>query len=246
MLRFRGAAIAIALAALVSQRADAQQGRRFENAWYWGVRGGQMVYSTPGTAGNVSQGFVTPWAYTNAADENKLAPVVGLEWLITRNRGGLYLSYAKGFLDKDLDFARANFSDTTIARAHAGGMRRIDIAGMMFPMTVGKAQPYVGLGATILQVGDMNPVLRANADGSFPAGSGAQMDTLSAELLNRKAAVSPLAILGVQARLKPFSVFAQVSGVALPDEFILQRTSRYVMSYDIGIRYNVGSSIEKF
>ncbi|HEY0996479.1 MAG TPA: hypothetical protein VGD77_10855 [Gemmatimonadaceae bacterium] len=246
MLRFRGAAIAIALAALVSQRADAQQGRRFENAWYWGVRGGQMVYSTPGTAGNVSQGFVTPWAYTNAADQNKMAPVVGLEWLITRNRGGLYLSYAKGFLSKDLDFARANFSDTTVARAHVGGMRRIDIAGMMFPMVERYAQPYFGLGAAILQVGDLNPVLRLNADGSAPAGAGAQMDTLNAELLNRKAAVSPLVVLGLQARLKPFSVFVQASGVALPDEFILQRTSRYVMSYDIGIRYNVGSSIERF
>ncbi|MHB1073438.1 MAG: hypothetical protein ACYC3Q_11570 [Gemmatimonadaceae bacterium] len=246
MLRFRGAAIAIALVALVSQRADAQQGRRFENAWYWGVRGGQMVYSTPGTAGNVSQEFVSPWAFNNAADENRFAPVVGVDWLITRSRGGLYLSYAKGFLSKDLSLVRANFSDSTTATVHVGGMRRIDIAGMMFPRIERYAQPYIGLGATILQVGDLAPVLRLNPDGSASAGAVAQVDTLNTELLNRKAAVSPLLILGVQARLKPFSVFVQASGVALPNEFILQRTSRYVVSYDIGIRYNVGSSIERF
>ena len=244
MPRFRGAAIALALVALVAHRAEAQQGRRFENAWYWGVRGGQLLYSTPGTIGTESQGFVAPWGFTNAGQENQLAPSVGLEWLIARKRGGLYLSYSQAFMSKDLDLARANFRDTTFATAHVSGLRRFDVAGMMFPMTTGKAQPYLGIGATVFNVGDLQPVLRFN--GTPPTGAAEQMDTLSAELLDRKATLSPLVILGVQARLRPFSIFAQTSGVALPDQFILQRKSRYALSYEIGIRYNVGSSIERF
>lgn len=245
MPRFRSAAIAIALLALFTPRAEAQQGRRFENAWYWGLRAGQVVYSTPGVVGNEMHGF-GPWAYLNTADENKLAPSVGLEWLITRKRGGLYVAYSQGILDKDLQFARANFSDTTYAMARISGLRRFDMAGMMFPMVERIAQPYVGIGATIFQVGDLSPVLQFNSATGAPAGAAEQMDTLSAQLLDRKASVSPLVVLGLQARLRPFSVFAQASGVSLPDQFILQRKSRYSISYEVGIRYNVGSSIERF
>src|SRR5678816_157262 len=65
---------AIGLAALLPSLSAAQGGKQFKDAWFWGVKGGGVLYSS-------------------ASTENSLAPLVGAEWLITRTRGGLYVSF---------------------------------------------------------------------------------------------------------------------------------------------------------
>ena len=57
---------AIGLAALLPKPSAAQGGRQFKDAWFWGVKGGGVLYSS-------------------ASTENSLAPLVGAEWLITRD-----------------------------------------------------------------------------------------------------------------------------------------------------------------
>ena len=62
----------LALVALTPVVSAAQSNRLFENAWFWGAKAGLMNFST----GN---------------NNTTTAPLVGAEWLITRNRAGLYL-----------------------------------------------------------------------------------------------------------------------------------------------------------
>ena len=91
---------AIGLAALLPKPSAAQGGRQFKDAWFWGVKGGGMLYSS-------------------ASTENSLAPLVGAEWLITRTRGGLYLSFDQAFLTTTGSFQDRE-PDSTFQR---GGVR---------------------------------------------------------------------------------------------------------------------------
>ena len=59
----------LALVALTPVVSAAQSNRLFENAWFWGAKAGLMNFST----GN---------------NNTTTAPLVGAEWLITRNRAG--------------------------------------------------------------------------------------------------------------------------------------------------------------
>src|SRR5829696_7742492 len=87
---------AIGLAALLPTLSAAQGGRQFKDAWFWGVKGGGMLYSS-------------------ASTENSAAPLVGADWLITRTRGGLYLSFEQAFLTTTGSFLDRE-PDSTFAR----------------------------------------------------------------------------------------------------------------------------------
>ena len=70
----------LALVALTPVVSAAQSNRLFENAWFWGAKAGLMNFST----GN---------------NTTTTAPLIGAEWLITRNRAGLYLSAEQAFFN---------------------------------------------------------------------------------------------------------------------------------------------------
>jgi hypothetical protein len=102
MRTLRGLAITVAALALAPQVGSAQLGRRFENAWFWGAKVGGVVYST-----------------VNAS--NQIAPMGGLEWLITRRRGGLYVSVDQGLMTEQAQFLNADMlPDTSIAEITCG------------------------------------------------------------------------------------------------------------------------------
>src|SRR3954471_6884419 len=88
-MRMRGRSIrvlaVITLVALHASAAAAQPTRHFKDSWFWGVKGGAMgfqVASDP-TPDNPIERF---WG-------GPVAPLVGLDWMITRTNGGLYVSY---------------------------------------------------------------------------------------------------------------------------------------------------------
>src|SRR5918992_5377810 len=110
MRRIRGLAIAIAALALVPQLGSAQLGRRFENAWFWGAKGGLLVYST-------------------VAAENKAAPVFGAEWVITRRYGGLYVSVDHGLMTEQAQYLNIDMlPDTSVADMELRDIRRYNVA----------------------------------------------------------------------------------------------------------------------
>src|SRR4051812_25248547 len=79
MRLLRTLAVATAFSALLSHASAAQDGRQFKDAWFWGLKTGALSYSS-------------------ATTDNGGAPLLGAEWLITRTKGGLYLSFDQAFL----------------------------------------------------------------------------------------------------------------------------------------------------
>jgi hypothetical protein len=212
---------AIGLAALLPQLSAAQGGRQFKDAWFWGIKGGGMLYSS-------------------ASTENSAAPLIGAEWLITRSRGGLYVSFDQAFLSTTGSFLDRD-PDSTFARSVSlKNMRRISIAAMVFPMQSAKYHPYIGLGLALNQIGG------ANFQTGF-ANPGRYQIALDS-VQSKKTSFSPTVIGGLQMRLQPFSVFGQAVASPTQQNFFLYNGSggqAFNFSLEGGIRYNFGSSIDK-
>ena len=219
MRTVRGLAIAIAALALVPQVGSAQLGRRFENAWFWGAKGGLFVYST-----------------VNAS--NQVAPVFGAEWVITRRRGGLYVSFDHGIMTQTGQYLNADMlPDTSIADMELKDIRRYNMAAMIFPDLGRWVRPYVGLGASLTQI--------ARATNRAAYTSAAEEMSTEGLISDYKATLSPLTIAGVQLRLPLASVFAQGTAMATPQRFFLRGGNTFTYSLEAGIRYNIGSSIDR-
>jgi hypothetical protein len=217
MRTIRGLAIAIAALALVPQTGSAQLGRRFENAWFWGVKGGLLVYST-------------------VAVSNQAAPIFGAEWVITRRYGGLYVSFDHGLMTEQAQYLNADMlPDTSIADMELKDIRRYNMAAMIFPDIGRWIRPYVALGASMTQVA------RATNRTAYTSTD----EELSTEGLisEYKATLSPMSIVGVQLRLPLASVFAQATAMQTPQRFFLRGGNTFTYSLEAGLRYNVGSSI---
>src|SRR5438552_13656869 len=127
MRAVRSALIATIMLGLTVSTAAAQSTRGFKNSWFWGLKGGAQVYSV-------------------YSDTSGLAPLAGIDWLITRTNGGLYVSYDHSFLNQ---FVIVNDSvnplDTQNGRRgrhiDINGLRRVTIAGMLFPIPAYRMQP---------------------------------------------------------------------------------------------------------
>lgn len=225
---------AAALAGLLPSVADAQQGRRFENAWFWGVKGGGMSYATADLVTDPTTGAVV------LGSQSRQAPVVGLEWLITRTKGGLYVSYDQGFLDETSYFRNRNDIDSAVVELGITNTRRVNFAGMIFPPVTRWVQPYVGLGLAYIQVAGTETL---NATEAF--NETGEAESFAAFVTENKSQFQPLGILGVQAKLRPFSVFLQASATPFRDDFLLRGGRSSVFAYEVGVRYNVGNAIDR-
>jgi hypothetical protein len=213
--------VAVGLTALLPQSSAAQAGRQFKDAWFWGVKGGSLLYSSPTTS-------------------NSLAPLLGAEWLITRSRGGLYVSFDQAFLSARGSFADRDPDSTFTRNVALKNMRRLSVAAMIFPMQSAKYHPYVGFGMSFNQIagaafetGFANPVRYQIA-----------LDSLQ----SKKASFSPVVVGGLQARLQRFSVFAQAQASPIQQTFFLYNSNAgtaFNVSLETGIRYNFGSSIDR-
>src|SRR4051794_37631128 len=74
----RALAIATSIVVALPAISTAQQGRDFKNAWFWGVKGGGLTLADSGQM-------------------YRQSPMAGIDWLITRSRGGLYISGSQSF-----------------------------------------------------------------------------------------------------------------------------------------------------
>jgi hypothetical protein len=219
MRTIRGLTIAVAALALAPQIGSAQLGRRFENAWFWGAKGTGIFYST-------------------AAARDQLALGGGIEWVITRRRGGLYLSIDHALMTERAQYVNADLlPDTVLVDVEMQDIRRYNMAAMIFPDLGRWIRPYVGLGASLTQVSRVTDLSTYNSP----------EEQLSTQWLiyDYKAALSPLTIVGVQLRLPLASIFGQATAMATPERFFLRGGHTFTYSLEAGIRYNIGSSIER-
>ena len=215
MRSFRIPVLGLALLAALPNVGSAQAGRLFKDSWFWGAKTGVMSYSTK-------------------AVENAVAPLVGGEWLITRTRGALYVSYDQTFFNTDAAVADG-FSVGGQRLVALDDMRRVTFAALAFPKNWMGIRPYGGLGMALNFITDATP------RGTYE--SAAQKNDIEATVEDRRSRASILLMGGVQAQYSRWSVFGQATMMPAHATFLIDGRSTYFL--EGGIRYNIGSSIER-
>lgn len=223
MRMIRGLAAALAIAALAPLTGEAQQGRSFRDAWFWGLKGGAMNFST-------------------ATESNQQAALAGVDWVITRTRGGLYVSFDQAFVNRDTYVIDSDpFTGDLFARNVAiDGLSRLNVMALGFPLKNERVRPYFGLGLAVSRVGSATP----SEDPPFETFEQAQL--VDEQISNQKTAFSPAGMIGVQAQVAGVHLFAQTQVTAANRNFFLSGNGGGVnASLELGVRYNIGRAIDR-
>ena len=214
MQKLRAVIVALAATVVVSASARAQQNRNFDNSWFWGFKSGINTFSVPGK-GNAS-----------TVD-------LGIDWLITRTKGGLYVSGNQSVFERDMQVSDPG-STTGQRTIRVNDMRRITIAGLAFPKHFGGITPYAGIGYTIVVLGDARVFV--DTANTFPSNS--FLDQV--ESMRSRSAV--LGIGGVQIQASKMAIFAQETIVPSNPNFLFSSVLNF---FEFGVRLNFGSSIDR-
>lgn len=215
----RPLSIAMAIVVALPALSSAQQGREFKNAWFWGIKGGGLTLADTGQA-------------------LRQAPLAGVDWLITRTHGGLYISGGQSFFKQQTLTLRDPSAPDSGARViDLKDLRRLDVALMGFPGEHVRFHPYVGAGFTLSQI--------ATAVPQGPFANNTQLSYADEIIQEQKVGFSPLFIVGGQYRLTKVSIFLQGTATPTQKNFLLYNGRSMNFSYEAGLRYNVGSSIDR-
>lgn len=220
MRTIRALTAAAAVAAALPITAAAQQGRQFKDAWFWGVKGGGLTLADSNSS------------YTQA-------PLAGFDWLITRSRGGLYISASQAFFTRQTFTLRdpSSGADSGLRVVDLKNLRKVDFALMAFPGQHLRFHPYAGLGLTLGQVASATP--------QPPFATVDQLMAAEQDIQDRKVGVSPFLIAGGQYRFRPLSLFVQGTANPVNRDFLLYNGKPWNFTLEAGIRYNVGTSVDR-
>ncbi|MEO8910069.1 MAG: hypothetical protein ABI408_07570 [Gemmatimonadaceae bacterium] len=214
MQKRRSVVVALVAAVVVSAGAQAQVVRNFDDSWFWGAKGGINTF-------------------TAAGHGRGTAPNIGIDWLITRSKGGLYVSGDQSIFSHDVDvFDPAATTGQRTVRVD--DMRRLSFAAMAFPKHFGGITPYAGVGYMIAVLG--NARIRLDSLNAYP--SNAFIDNV--EKARSRGAV--LGMLGVQVQTRRAAIFAQETMLPANSQFLLNSVLSF---FEFGVRYNFGSSIDR-
>lgn len=227
---------ALAVAALVVvdvSAAAAQPSRHFKDSWFWGVKGGILAYhvqSDPDPDNPFERFFAA-----------SVAPMGGIDWMITRTNGGLYVSYDHAFFDQVV-FVNDSTGPVDVT---PGGrpvaikdVRRFTMTGVLFPLQTYRMHPYIGFGITL------SHIAKATAQGTYTNPT-RQQPLVEGTIQQFRAVALPVFMIGTQLRLLKFSVFGQGTAIPASRNFFLFTGSGWRTSVEGGIRWNVGSSIDR-
>ena len=213
MQKLRAVAVAMIATFVVTAGASAQEMRNFDNSWFWGFKSGINTFTVPGR-GN-----------TSTVD-------MGVDWLITRTKGGLYVSGNQSIFERDITvFDNGAATNRTV---RINDLRRITLAGVAFPKHFGGITPYAGLGYTIAVLGDARVFVDSTT--SFP--SNAFLD----EVESHRSRSAVVGMGGIQIQTMRFAIFAQETLVPSNPSFLF---SSVLSFFEFGLRWNFGSSIER-
>ena len=215
MQMLRAVAVALVATVVVSASADAQGRRNFDNSWFWGFKSGVNTFSLPNGGGN-----------TSTVD-------LGIDWLITRSKGGLYVSGNQSVFERDVEVFDAN-SNTGQRTVRVNDMRRITFAGLAFPKHFGGITPYGGIGYTIAVLGDARVFV--DSVNTFP--DNAFFDKVEA----RRSRSSLLGMAGVQIQTARMAIFAQETLLPSTPNFLFSSVMSF---FEFGVRWNFGTSIDR-
>ncbi len=229
----------LALLPLVATAGHAQSGRLFDNAWFWGLSGGSLTYWTSATA-------------------HETAPLVGIDWMITRKHFGLLIDLDQAFFTaSNVSYTNVGrfYTDTTFttSRDYAYGAvarirdsRHLQAAFVAFP-TSGHIKPYVGLGISANFVQGLVTTSAAPGPPQAVSSPNQWQPDFYGEQYREEAAdwVTPVILVGLQAQLSRFSIFgeAKVFPNDATPEFPHLFTDQAFYILRAGIRINALSAI---
>src|SRR6266516_442271 len=213
MQKLRAVAVAVIATFVVTAGASAQEMRNFDNSWFWGFKSGINTFSAPGR-GN-----------TSTVD-------LGIDWLITRTKGGLYVSGNQSIFERDITIFDTGAATNRTVRVN--DLRRITLAAVAFPKHFGGITPYAGIGYTLAILGDARVFV--DSASTFP--SNAFLDDVD-KSRSRSAAVG---MAGVQIQTMRFAIFAQETLVPSNPSFLFPSVLSF---FEFGLRWNFGSSIDR-
>jgi hypothetical protein len=219
MRTIRALMAATAVVVALPTIAAAQQGRGFKDSWFWGLKAGGFTMADSG------QKYIQ-------------APTVGVDWMITRTHGGLYVSGSETFFSQHSFVPRDPVSpDSGFRPVTLKNLRQLQMMVLGFPGDHLRLHPYVGAGFTLGEVASAEP------DGPFSSTD--QIAFAQQTIQDRKVAFSPMFMGGVQYRLHFASVFGQVALSPTNSSFILYNGRPWNIGYEFGLRYNFGTSIDR-
>jgi hypothetical protein len=214
MQKLRAIAVAMTAMIVVSASANAQTVSNFDNSWFWGFKSGVNSFAVPGH-GN-----------TSTVD-------LGIDWVITRSKGGLYVSGNQSVFQRDLEFGDPT-SQTGQRTIRVNDMRRITLAALGFPKHFGGITPYAGLGFMIAVLGDARVFV--DSVNTFPTNS------FLDEVENERSRSTAIGMAGVQIQTKRAAIFVQNTLVPSNNTFLVRSVLNFL---EFGIRINFGSSIDQ-
>ncbi|MDQ6718058.1 MAG: hypothetical protein M3Z17_06890 [Gemmatimonadota bacterium] len=203
----------LAACVIAAPQVSAQSSGNFDNSWFWGVKGGVNTFTSSGS-GTTS------------------APTWGLDWLITRKQGGLYISADQSFFGKTLTATDANSANGT-RQIKLHDLRRVGFAGVVFPGPFGALRPYAGVGAAISLIG--SAIAQPDSIGGAPS------QTFVDNTDKQRSRASLLVMAGAQFQVKRTAIFVQETVLPSGGDFLIRSAMSF---FEVGIRYNFGSSIE--
>jgi hypothetical protein len=212
MQKVRTVAVALVATLVVSASASAQARRNFDNSWFWGFKTGVNTFAAP------------PGGNTSTVD-------LGIDWLITRSKGGLYVSGNQSVFERDVAVFDPGTGTTRTVRVN--DMRRITFAGVAFPKHFGGITPYGGIGYTIAVLGDARIFVDST---SMP--NNAFIDMVE----SHRSRASLLGMAGVQIQTKRAAIFAQETLLPSTPNFLFTSVMSF---FEFGVRYNFGSAIDR-
>jgi hypothetical protein len=215
MQKIRAVAVALLATIVVSAGAHAQEVRNFDNSWFWGFKTGINTFSAPGH-GN-----------TSTVD-------MGIDWVITRSRGGLYVSGNQSIFERDVVAFDPSSNTNQERTIQVHDLRRLSFAALAFPKHFGGITPYAGVGYMIAVLGDARVVV--DSANTFPDNS--FFDAVE----NARSRGAVMGMLGVQVQTRRAAIFAQETMLPSNANFLFTSVLSF---FEFGVRYNFGSSIDR-
>ena len=209
---------ALVLTAFLPVIAAAQKAEApFVNSWYWGAGGGRISFPT----------------YFHRVD----APMIGADWMITRNRWALDVYASQAYFTDSSAVSDPNSSG--LRKASMTDLRRVGFMGMVFLPNWAWFRPYAGLGYSF------NYIVQAKPMGSF-FGSAAARDSAEARVNDARAQAKATYTAGFLVTWRKFAPYAQYT--TMPTK----GTGSWLINgdgttwfWEVGLRYNFGTAIEK-
>lgn len=207
--------LAIGLAVwLAPSPSAAQAPNGFVDSWFWGAKGGVASFT---------------------ANDYVVAPSVGAEWLITRSRTALSVSFEQAFFE-----TRTTVYDATVTAAaravNIKDLRRVQASIFFFPFHAAVVRPYGGLGLAL------NTIQAATPVGTFA--SVAAQDSVNSSVDRQSSRASVVLTGGAQVHVWKVALFGQISTMPTRRNFLLNGAPNTMLA-ELGVRVRIAGAKER-